>query len=453
VINGAVDHARTSRRGLLVALGVDNLGSGLFLPLGIVYITSVIGLPLTTAGLLVTFGTLVGLLAPPLAGGLVDKIGPKPVVVASQVLQIAGMLAYLLADGAVTVLLGAALVAAGTQTFYSAVFALIADVAPAGPKDRTFAAVEMVRSSAFGVGALIAAALLSTVDVSILRTVLVLNAASFLISGILLVTFVRPRSHAGAPSAAGLASDEGHIEAGPTVTYAVQPATTSSLEAEAADATAGPPPQSGPHSAPTSGNPRSVLANRPYLALIAVTTLLGLPVDFLLVGMAVYLRELAPGSEWAAGVGITALTATGLLTVTVVRLTAHWRRTTSMAVGGYCLSAWAAFTVVAVWLPSSWVGPWVLASVVFLAGGSLLFGTRVNALAEAAAPAHSRGKHLAAFQYSFTVAGLLAPLLVSAMAVGLWLPWLLVGAATLVGAVLVPIVGRSLPAEAVQPQP
>ncbi|WP_146211291.1 MFS transporter [Quadrisphaera granulorum] len=199
------------------------------------------------------------------------------------------------------------------------------------------------------------------------------------------------------------------------------------------------------------GRRSPVWRNRPYLALIVVAGLLGLPVDFLLVGMAVYLRELAPGSEWAAGVGITALTATSLLTVTVVRVTGHWRRTTAMALGGCCLAGWAVASGAAIWLPSSWVGPWALASMVLLAAGSLLFGSRVNALAEAAAPAASRGRHLAAFQYAFTAAALLAPLLVSAMAVGLWLPWLVVGAASAVGAAAILFVGRRLPQHAVHP--
>ncbi|TNM68233.1 MFS transporter [Streptomyces sp. NP160] len=394
-----------SRRALLVALGVDNLGSGLVLPLVVLYVTTVVGVPLGTAGLLLTTGTVAGLLAPPLAGGLVDRVGPKAVVVVSQALQAAGVVVYLLADGAASVLVAAALVAAGTQTFYSSVFALIADVAPAGPKDRTFAAVEVVRSTAFGAGALVAAVLVSVVDPAVLRAALAVDAASFAVCAVLLVVLVHPARRT-APSP--VAADPGR-------------------------------------------GSRAVLRDRPYLALIAVTALLALPSDFLLVGVAVYLRELAPGSEWAAGAGITALTATSLLTLTVVRLTSHWRRTTSMALGGCCLAAWAAASAVAIWLPTSWVGPWVLASLVLLAGGSLLFGSRVNALAEAAAPAASRGRHLAAFQCAFTAAALAAPLLVSAMAVGLWLPWLLVGAAALAGAAAVPLVGRRLPQHAVGP--
>ena len=72
-----------------MALGVDNLGSGLVLPLVLVHVTAVVGVPLGTAGLLLTAGTVVGLLAPPLAGGLVDRVGPKAVVVVSQALQAA----------------------------------------------------------------------------------------------------------------------------------------------------------------------------------------------------------------------------------------------------------------------------------------------------------------------------------------------------------------------------
>ncbi len=67
---------------LLIALGVDNFGSGLFLPLTLVYATREVGLPLAVAGVTVTVGTGVGLPGPPVAGGGVDRVGPRPVVVA-----------------------------------------------------------------------------------------------------------------------------------------------------------------------------------------------------------------------------------------------------------------------------------------------------------------------------------------------------------------------------------
>jgi hypothetical protein len=50
---------RKSRAALLTALGVDNFGSGLFLPVALVYVTRVVGLPLATAGTVVAL-VLVG---------------------------------------------------------------------------------------------------------------------------------------------------------------------------------------------------------------------------------------------------------------------------------------------------------------------------------------------------------------------------------------------------------
>ncbi|HEU5483927.1 MAG TPA: hypothetical protein VFU98_03395, partial [Microlunatus sp.] len=85
---------------LLVALGVDNFGSGLLPPLTLVYATREAGLPLAVAGV-------------------------------------------------VAVALAVCLLAAGQQLFYSSLFALIADVAGDRPKDHPFAVVGMVRAACF----------------------------------------------------------------------------------------------------------------------------------------------------------------------------------------------------------------------------------------------------------------------------------------------------------------
>jgi len=120
------------RAALLIALGVDNIGSGLFLPLTLVYVTEVVGLPLGVAGVAVAIGTVAGLLVPPLAGRGVDRFGARQVVIAAQVAQALGAGTYLSAAGPVTVIVAAVLLGAGQQLFYSSVFALIADVAGVG---------------------------------------------------------------------------------------------------------------------------------------------------------------------------------------------------------------------------------------------------------------------------------------------------------------------------------
>jgi hypothetical protein len=86
-----------------------------------------------------------------------------------------------------------------------------------------------------------------------------------------------------------------------------------------------------------------------------------------------------------------------------------------------------------------------------VAGVGLLFASRANALAEAAAPAGSRGRYLAAFQYAFTVPGVIAPAVVALFGVAVWLPWLLVAASAGLAVVALRVVARHLPAYALRP--
>jgi MFS family permease len=108
-----------NRVALLTALGVDNVGSGLFLPVALLYVTRVVGLPLATAGTVVAIGTMAGLAVPPVAGRLVDRVGPRLTVISAQSLQALGAAAYLVARNPASVAVAAVLLAVGQQMFYS----------------------------------------------------------------------------------------------------------------------------------------------------------------------------------------------------------------------------------------------------------------------------------------------------------------------------------------------
>jgi MFS family permease len=363
---------------LLVALGVDNLGSGLFLPLMLVYATRVVGLPLAVAGVTVTIGTLVGLLVPPVAGRLVDRVGPRPVVIASQVVQALGAFGFAVAGGVVGVAVSTCLLAAGQQLFYSSLFALLSDVVGDRPKDHPFAVVSMVRSACFGVGALLAAWLLT---VGALRVAVLLNAASFVIGALVLGFFVRA-----------------------------------------------------PHTRVAAGQEGGRVSRR-FLFLIMLTGLVVLGIDFFLVGIPVYVLDLGAPS-WLPGVLLAVHTVvTSTCGTLAVRLTDGMPRTATLALAGWFFVGWSAVCLVAVVVPAGWQVAWLLGTTLVVAAGAVLFGARVNALAVALAPAATRGKHLAAFQYAFTIAGVLAPAVVALFAAGVWVPWAVVALCALVGAV------------------
>jgi MFS family permease len=395
-----------SRVALLVALGVDNFGSGLFLPLSIVYATRVIGVPVSVAGIVVSASSLVGLLIPPLAGRFVDRVGPRAVVIASQLMQAGGTAAYFLADGVPAMAVGAVLLGSGQRTFYSGLFALIADLAEDGPKDRSFAVVSMVRSGAFGLGSLTTGVLLTTVSDTGLRVAVCVNTATLVAAAALLALFVHPRIHEARAAHGGDA-------AGPGV-----------------------------HRDP------------PFVALILVTGMFALTGQFFLVGAPVYALEVLHTPGWVPGASLALLT--GLFSVggtIAVRLTNGLKRTTTMSIAGGLYIVWSAASLAALLVPSRWQPPWLVASTLFLVAAGLICGTRANAMAEAAAPATARGRYLATFQYAFAVPELIAPLVVSLFVVGPWMPWLVLVAVATLGLLAMPYLTRRLPAHAISARP
>jgi Na+/melibiose symporter-like transporter len=408
---------RRSFVALLVALGVDNAGSGLFLPLVLVYSTEAVGLSLAVAGTVVSVGTAIGLLVPAVAGRVVDRLGPKAVVVSSQVLQAGGLLAYLLAQDVIGVAVAAVSVTVGLQLFYSALFALIADAAPPGPRDHAFAVVDMVRAGAFGAGALVAGALLTALGTTGLRVAVALDAATFVLAALLLVLSVHPRHHSTDGGSHG-GNGGGSLE---TV-----------------------PPQEPP--------PRGVLRDRPFSVLILATGLIGSASDVFLIGLPVLALDQLEAPGWVPGLCLALLTlAVSTLAAAVVRATAGYSRLRVIAIGGGVTLLWCAVTASALAVPSTWVPAWLLASTLVLAASSLLIGTRPNAVAEAAAPAQLRGRYLAVFQYAFTAPQLAAPLVIALSAVHPVLPWATTAATTTAGLGLLPWLARRLPIHAVHP--
>ncbi|MEV7093955.1 MFS transporter [Amycolatopsis sp. NPDC051045] len=388
------------RVALLCALGIDNFGSGLFLPLTLVYVTQVVGLPLAMAGTAVTLGAVGGLLVPPLAGRLVDRVGPRAVVVGAQLLQAAGAGAYLLAGGAGAVVAAAVLLSAGQQLFYSSLLVLIADVAGDIPKDRPFAEVGMVRAASFGLGGLTAGALLTWLDSTGYRIVLAVDALTFFVAAAILVFFIR------------LAR---------------------------------------PHRQASQRSVR-VLRDRPYLALILFSGLFGLSLDFFLIGTPVFVLDRLHGPAWLPGALLALLTVlTSLCSTVALRLTARLTRIAAMRVGSALFSAWCLVSLGVLLVPDGWRVGYLLVSTLVFAAGDLVFGPRSGALAEAAAPPVARGRYLAAYQYAFTVAQVIAPAVVTLFAVADWLPWVLVGACAALAVPGLGMLGSRLPASAVAP--
>ena len=392
-----------SRRALVGALAIDNVGSGLFLPLALVYATRVVGLPVGTAGTVVAAATLLGLAVPVLAGRLVHRLGPRPVVVLAQLVQGAGALGYLVARGPSGVFSAAALMAVGVQLFYCSVFVLVADASTAVAKERPFALVGMVRAGAFGLGNLIAAVALSTLGDAALRPLVAVDAVTFLAAGGVLAVFVRtpPVDHATASWA------------GPAV----------------------------------------VLRDRGYRTLMASTMLVALALDFSMVGVPVFLLDVCHGPGWlpsALLAGGTLLAS--MLGVRVVDAVAGRSRSRLLQAGSWLYVGWAAATAATMWLPVGWLVPMAVLGMLLGVAGNKLFYPVSGALSEALAPRDSRGGFMATYQLSYTVAQTLAPAVVALFAAGAWLPWVVIVVALLSAVVAQRGLGDLVPSHVDRPE-
>ena len=404
--------AQRSQTALLAALGVDNFGSGLFLPLTLVYLTRDVGLPLNVAGPVISMGALAGLAVPAFTGRLVDRAGARSVVIASQLVQALGAAGYLLARSELPVLAAAMLLATGQQLFYSSLFALVSDVSGSGPPDRPFAVVNMVRAGCFGLGGLATGGLLTVAGPGVYRIAVAADGVSFLACAVLLAWCVRvpwpPASGSGGPD-------------GPA----------------------------GPGGRARRAGRAGPLSDRPFLALIVLTGLVMLAVDFYLTGMPVYVIEELHAPDWLPGTLLAVSTTLSSLAGTfALRMTGRLTRVAAIQAGAVLYVAWCAVSLAAILLPPAWRPADLMMAIVLLAAAGLVCGPRAGALAASVAPPQARGRYLAAFQYAFTGAGVLAPAVAALASVAVWLPWLLVatGAGVAIGG-LQWLAGR-LPADA-----
>ncbi len=391
---------------LALALAIDMLGSGLLLPVSLLYFVNVTGLRLSTVGPLLSIAALASLPVPLIVGHFADRTRPLDRVLAAQVLQGAAFAAYGLVRGPGTLLIVAIVAAVGQRLFWSSFFSVVAGLAAPGEDgrhaDRRFAAAGMIQMAATGLGALLGGL---AVTYSWYQPVVYLNAASFLISALLLLLVPRD----AAPAAGGQ----------------------------------------------VRGDYGTLLRDRPYLLLIAVNTIFALCSIFVGVAVPVYLVEGLPAPHWLVGPLLTAnmvLLASGQRLA--VRLVRPLSRAGGLVLAGGCWVVWALVYAAAVRVPAWALVPYLLIGMVPFAAADLIHAPISNALSAAAAPPSQRGRYLAVYQYTFAFANILAPTFFTALyARGAATPWLALAAVTAAATAVMWTLRASLAARETAPRP
>jgi len=171
------------QRRLLAAGFTDALGTGLFLPLSVIYLTRIVGLSPARAGLGLTIAGFVAIAASPLSGALLSRLDARMVVLGCCAASAAGFAAYI-AVGSFASFLGVAIVIQfASRMERPATAVLTLGVTPGAGQINALARQQSLRNFGYGVGGLLAALALLVHGRTPFVVLLAANAASYVAVG------------------------------------------------------------------------------------------------------------------------------------------------------------------------------------------------------------------------------------------------------------------------------
>ncbi len=401
------------RRPLIVAQVVDALGTGLFLPFAVVYFHAAKGIPLTTVGLMLSAGALLSLPAGPLGGRMIDRIGPRRVLVASNLIRVLTFTAYVFTDTPWQLVVLVTATLWGDSLFRPAVFALVAQVADDGHRARWYAMDRSLRNAGIGAGGLVGSTLVGWGGTSGYTAVVALNAVSFLLAAGLVATWRRT----AVPRPAGADSDADPVQAGDVP---------------------GEP----------RGGYREVLADRAFLGVLATVGVFALCDLALTLLLSAYVIEARGLPAWQPGMLFAINTVMVVLAQTALaKAVERYRRPGVLQVAAVL---WMVSFVLFAAVPGEHVGlafaGLVLGMVVFTVA-ELLQAPTSSALIVGMAAGHLRGRYLGSEELMWSLARVLAPTVFTwLLARGAGLPWLALCLCCLAAVVVLQRLHRVLPA-------
>lgn len=348
-------------RRFVAAIVADTVGSGLFMPLTLLYFLAMTDLSLVQIGSAMSVSAVLTMPGAFVIGSLVDRFGPRRMMLAGNLVQAAGMLAYLWADSLLAVALWTALLNVGRQSFWGSFGNVVTAISAPGERELWFGFLQAVRNLGYSIGGVLAGIALQIGTDLAFQTVVVVNAVTFIVAFVLLIDV--PDHRAATP-------DDAPVEGWGTV-----------------------------------------LRDGAYLRLVLGQ--FGFVAGMMVLNFAlpVYVAETIDLPGWVVGAIFTLNTAmVGLGQGLVVRRMTGQVRSRMMGLAQVAFVVSYGMFVVAGWLPV-----WLAVALMLLGAavytlGELTGGPVLSATAAEAAPDHLRGRYLGLFQLSWGIGGAITPL-------------------------------------------
>ncbi|MCX6404307.1 MAG: MFS transporter [Actinobacteria bacterium] len=178
----------TLTRRLLFGNFLSSLGSGLTLPLLIVYLHQIRGFTLLTAALVVAWMSISGLVATGPVGAAIDRVGPKPVMVVCLIVQMFATLSWAFVHNSTQAYLVASFSALGQSGLWPAQNTMVSRMVPAEQRQNIFGVSFMFLNLGLGIGGLASALIVDLNDPSSFLRLYAIDACSYLLYLVVLLS-------------------------------------------------------------------------------------------------------------------------------------------------------------------------------------------------------------------------------------------------------------------------
>jgi MFS family permease len=398
--------------GVLGASTVNSIGTGLTMPFVLIYLHSVRGMDLATAGEVLATDGAVGLVFAPAAGRLVDRLGGGRAFAVALTLNGFTTAGYALVTRPWHAFVVAILLGIASPLLWSSFASLLSAVTPASQLGRAFGVSYALTNLGIGLGGLVAGFALSTSSVRSFEAIFLADGATYLFY----VGVLAAIGELGTRAPAASVDDEEPSEGG------------------------------------AGGGYRAVLADRALLAITGIYGLLMLA-GFSQMTSAFPAWTVGPAGAPAGVVGFAFAANTVTVVVAqlfVLRLFAGRRRTSAAAVGSFAfVLAWV-MTLLAAEAHEVTVTSVVLVlSFVVIGLGETILSPTFAPLVNLLAPSALRGRYNAVYGYASQIGTAVGPLIAGvALGHGLGRPYFVALAAVCaLAGILASLAARLVPEE------
>lgn len=358
-------------KALVTGVGIDALGSGVFMPVSILYFLMTTEVGKAQVGLAMSIAAALAVPFVLAVGGLVDRHGAKTIILAGNVLQAVAFVGYLWAQDFWTIVAVQALASLGQSAFWGAYSPLVAASTPPDQREVWFGFLGALRNVGFAIGGLASGIVVTIGTSAAYHAVVLVNAFSYVLAFAAL-----------AKVPGGRAASDGPQDA----------------------------------DAPAHGGWGVLARDGRYLGLVGANAAYALCTVSLNIAIPVYAIDVLKLPGWVSGALFVVNTlmvgfGQGLI---VRRMDGHRRH--QIVILGFVLYA-AGFLALAAsgTLPVALATAAIPVSVAIYTLGELLGGPPLSAAAVDGAPERLRGRYLSAYQLSWVASGIIAPALYLAL--------------------------------------